>query len=311
MRPLSRLCRVTVMPLAAAMAALLSPVPSAAPAAAATPARYTVTDLGSLGTGDYGVATAVNNAGTVVGYSYATPYSPRAFRWSAGVLTDLGTEPGGQLSWANAINDAGQIAGTADRTAGGYGYPVRWSASGVLQDLGGPIVNRLGVGNGVDPAGRVVGGQRPPDSEGNPLAILYDQAGNQTLLGNPPQSLGAATGINARGQIVGGPAFVWQNGTVTMLPGLAGSTGGQVATAINVSGMIVGSAGQASGAGSDAVVWKGGAITDIGTVDGIRLSRAKRGERGRAGRGYRRPGLLAVRFAARLGLAGRQHDHRA
>jgi len=122
------------------------------------------------------------------------------------------------VSWANAVNDAGQVAGQADRQPGGYGYPVRWSANGVLTDLGGPILNRLGVGNGIDPAGRVVGGQRPADSEGNPIAILYDAAGNQTLLGNPPESLNAATAINARGQIVGSPAFVWQNGTLTHLP---------------------------------------------------------------------------------------------
>jgi probable HAF family extracellular repeat protein len=281
MRPISRLRRLTVAPFAAipltvACAALLSPVPFAAPAAAATPARYTITDLGSLGTGDYSVATAVNNAGMVVGYSYATPFTPRAFRWSAGTLTDLGTEPGGSLSWAKAVNDAGQVAGIADRTAGGYGYPVRWSASGVLQDLGGPIVNRLGVGNGIDPAGRVVGGQRPADSEGNPIAILYDQAGNQTLLGNPPESLGAANGINVRGQIVGNPAFLWQNGTVAFLPGFPGSTVGETATAINVSGQIVGSAGV--GFGSQATLWKGAgsaAVTDIGTVDGIQYSEAK------------------------------------
>ena len=235
MRPIRRLRRLTVLPLAVA---LFSPVPFAAPAAAATPARYTVTDLGSLGTGDYSVATAVNNAGTVVGYSNPTSLLVHGFRWSAGTLTDLGAESGG-YSWANAINDAGQVAGTSVRTVGGYGYPVRWSADGLLQDLGGPVVNRLGVGNGIDPAGRVVGGQRPADSQGNPIAILYDQAGNQTLLGNPPESLGAANGINARGQIVG------SSEVPDTLP-----------------------------SGSHAVTWKGGAPTDIGTVDGLRLSQA-------------------------------------
>src|SRR5690348_7803984 len=45
----------------------------AAPVASAAAARYAITDLGSLGTGDLSVATAINNAGQVVGYSNPTP----------------------------------------------------------------------------------------------------------------------------------------------------------------------------------------------------------------------------------------------
>ena len=54
--------------------ALLVLAALAVPAAYATTgtARYTVTDLGALGTGDFSVATAVNNAGQVVGYSNPT-----------------------------------------------------------------------------------------------------------------------------------------------------------------------------------------------------------------------------------------------
>ncbi len=245
----------------------LAPTPPA-------PSRYAITDLGSFA-GDYSDALAINNAGVVVGNSYATPGIPHAFRWTAGTLTDLGIEPAGQASWANGINDAGQVAGTADRSVGGYAYPATWSASGVLTDLGGPVTNRLGVGNGIDPSGRVVGGQRAADSEGGPNAILYDQAGNPTNLGNPPDSLNAATAINARGQVVGSPAFVWQSGTLTMLPPIPGGfSSSSIATAINVGGQVVGAANNAANTGQDAVIWRNGAITDLGTIDGILTNEA-------------------------------------
>lgn len=255
--------------------ALAAPLPfAAAPAHAATTALFSITDLGA-GTGDDSSAAGINNAGVVVGSYQTSAGTIHGFRWTAGTFADLGAEPGGADSWANAINDAGQIAGTADRQGGGYGYPVRWSASGVITDLGGSITNRLGVGNAIDPLGRVAGGQRPADSEGSPIAILYDQAGNQTLLGNPPESLNAATGINARGQVVGGsPAFIWQAGSLTFLPGLPGVGGGQ-ALAINDNGVAVGSVPTpAVAGGTDAAVWQNGALTDLGTIDGIAYSQA-------------------------------------
>ena len=265
---------------AIACAALAVPFGTAASASTPTPvttptppSRYTVTDLGTLGTGDVSRATAINNAGVVVGDFYPTADTVHGFRWSAGTMTDLGVEPAGGTSFANAINDSGQIAGTADRTNGGYGYPVRWSATGVLQDLGGPLTNRLGEGDGIDPAGRVAGGQRPADSEGSALGILYDQAGTPTALGN----VGAATGINARGQLVGStPAYLWQGGTLTYLAGFPSAGTGPAAAAINSRGAIVGSTGLASG-DQVAVLWQPGspaAPVDLGTVDGLRYSQA-------------------------------------
>lgn len=280
MHPSGRRTTARAPRIAAVCIALLAPLPFAVPASAAAPAaaasRYTITDLGTLGTGSTSVANAVNNAGVVVGYSDVTPNGTQhAFKWSGGAMTDLGTEAGGGNSRANAVNDAGQVAGTADRMPGGYGYPVRWSAAGVIQDLGGPITNRLGVGNAIDPAGRVAGGQRPADSEDGPLAILYDQAGNPTELGTPPDSLNAAAGVNAQDEVVGSPAFTWHAGTLTMLPQLPGG-GGAAATAVNVSGQVVGAVAVPGPAGGlDAALWqKNGALTDLGTVDAIQYNQA-------------------------------------
>ena len=263
----------------AALAVAFLPALGTAPAAAhaATGAGlYSITDLGTLGSGNLSVANAINNAGVVVGYTDVTPGLPHAFRWTAGTMADLGIEPGGDDSVANAINDAGQVAGTADRQSGGFGYPVRWSASGALTDLGGTITNELGVGNAIDPAGRVAGGQRLASSEGNPVAELYNTDGTPAYLGNPPDSLGAATGINAVDQVVGSPAFIWKSGTLTMLPALAGvSAGSAGATAINISGKVVGWSGIPGSSGAEhAALWSGGAITDLGTIDAIAFNQA-------------------------------------
>ncbi|MEV4641193.1 hypothetical protein AB0J80_28015 [Actinoplanes sp. NPDC049548] len=232
-------------------------------ASAATAARYTITDLGSLGTGDLSVAKAVNNAGVVVGYSNPTGATVHGFTWSNGVLADLGTLPGGQFSWANAINDAGRIAGTATRPSTGYGYPVRWEASGAITDLGGTIDNALGVGNAIDPSGQVAGGQRPGGSEGGPLGTLYRADGSRVDLG---PDLGVANGINAVGQVVGDPSYVWQAGAARFLPGFSGDGSGR-ATAININGTVVGSAG--AGQGDLAVRWDGTAPVSLGSVAGI------------------------------------------
>lgn len=261
--------------LAVSVVSLLSVVvvPAAARAAAPT-VRYTIVEL-STPTGDTSEANGINNAGAVVGTVTTSNGLPRATKWNAsGARTDLGVLPGGSVSVANGINDAGQVAGSADRMSGGFAYPVRWNAAGVIQDLGGPQTNRLGSASAIDPAGRVAGGQRPASSEGDPVGIVYAVDGTPTELG---PDLGLARGINGRGQVVGGPGYVWRNGTVTHLPGLPGGpgTGSTVAYAINNNTEIVGSAATPAGTGTHAVYWRNGSIVDIGTVDGIQFSTAK------------------------------------
>jgi len=202
----------------------------------------------------------------VVGTFHPDAFHQHGFRWAGGVLTDLGTLAPGADSQANAVNDAGQIAGTASRSPGGFGYPVRWSSTGVVTDLGGPVANALGQGNGIDPAGRVVGGQRPDSSAGDPLATLYQVDGTRVNLGD----LGPAQDINARGQVVGGfPAFVWRNGTTTLLPVLP-TGNGAFANAINVRGDVVGFAfnGTPNG-GTSSVRWINGRIQELGGLGNL------------------------------------------
>src|SRR2546421_5234587 len=93
----------------------------------ATPRRYILKDLGTLGGPSSSLsfnAKILNNRGTVVGNSETStpdPFAPNClgpkcfvshgFKWQNGIRTDLGTLPGGSSSDANGINEPGQITG--------------------------------------------------------------------------------------------------------------------------------------------------------------------------------------------------------
>src|SRR5213595_446681 len=88
--PLAAL-RLSAAGLLAAVLLPASPTGAAPVEPAAAAARYAVTDLGVLPGGDLSSATAVNNAGHVVGYATTTGFQQRAFIWRGGALVDLGT----------------------------------------------------------------------------------------------------------------------------------------------------------------------------------------------------------------------------
>jgi probable HAF family extracellular repeat protein len=102
------------------------------PAAAAHP--FAIVDLGTLGGGS-STATAINDAGQVVGASETSTGSRHAFSWTqSSGMTDLGIPTGDPsippyASSAVAVNAAGQVAGT---TVSGYlaVYPVLWTRAG-------------------------------------------------------------------------------------------------------------------------------------------------------------------------------------
>jgi probable HAF family extracellular repeat protein len=79
------------------------------------------TSLGTLPGGSYSSANAINNAGTIVGYSTIANGDNHAFSYSNGNMTDLGTVAGFSNSVANGINSAGAVVGFAsDTTSTGY-----------------------------------------------------------------------------------------------------------------------------------------------------------------------------------------------
>jgi probable HAF family extracellular repeat protein len=220
---------------------------------------YLVTDLGVTAGFDSSYATAINQAGDVVGSERTADLVSHAFFWHNGVMTDLGTL-GGAGSWAWGINDFDQVVGAADTGAvdangNAIVHAFLWQ-NGVMTDLGtlgGPDSSAYGINN----AGQVVGrsNTRSVDVAGSPITDSFRwQNRVMTDLGIPNST---ATAVNDAGQVAGtayllgtvdADAYRWQAGTTTLLPtNVDWSTGRPTqlpafAYGINASGTVVGDA---------------------------------------------------------------------
>lgn len=93
----------------------------------------TMQEIGTLPGDVSSIATSINDAGQVVGYSVNSARKWRAFLWENGVIRDLGF-PDGVQSAAFGINNAGQIAGWSYDPSKTYGRAFVWQ-NGVLRDL--------------------------------------------------------------------------------------------------------------------------------------------------------------------------------
>ena len=215
-------------------------------------------DLGDWGN-EYSVATyatAINNRGQVVGYSYedyGVGEIHEAFLWYKGTLTNLGFDV------PSDINERGQVVGYGP--GGGPGF--LWE-NGVRTDLdmGGYAINN---------AGQIAG----QNNQGH--AAIWDKGRIIDLgtLGHEPGGfdLSLAYDINDRGQVVGFTtvqgetsthAFLWDKGVMTDL----GTLGGDYswAHAINNAGQIVGYSYTSEG--THAFLWDKGVMRDLGTAGG-------------------------------------------
>ena len=176
--------------------------------------------LGTLG-GLWGLATAINNNGLIVGRSTPTSLEPwfHAFAWQDGVMSDLGTL-GGLSSGAEDVNNNGWIVGYGDVPLLGDRHPALWR-DGNLIDLGSPPSRYYGVATGVNDNGEIVG-------------YHYDNFDQYQ-------------------------AFYWKEGKMTELAPLPGWPG-CIAQAINNHGIIVGSSTAIGGTSfaSKATYWKDG-----------------------------------------------------
>jgi probable HAF family extracellular repeat protein len=120
--------------------------------------------LVSLGTlGSTSVATRVNDAGQVVGYSTTPSGSTHAFSWTeAGGLVDLGTL-GGDTSSASAVSDAGEVVGYGTTASGEY-HAFVWTAAAGMIDLG-TLGGTSSAAVAVNGHGQIVGSARTANGD--------------------------------------------------------------------------------------------------------------------------------------------------
>jgi probable HAF family extracellular repeat protein len=207
--------------------------------------RYTLTDLGTLG-GASTQAADLSDAGQVVGYSTSSTAAARAFIWQAGTMTDPGTL-GGVSSYGNAVNGFGHVAGLSSMPVGS-GRAALWRDGGVVNltpDLANTVAS---TATAINDAGQVL-----IQFGGN--AFVWQNGSRVAIAGLGGGSTHPAD-INNLGQAVGSSyhpamtplglmqhAFLWQNG-VTIDLGVLPGDDDSGASAINSSGVVVGSSGR-------------------------------------------------------------------
>lgn len=199
-------------------------------------------DLGTLGTGHDAAATAINEQGQVIGYSYKDTTTPGgcflalsfqsvldmgAFIWDEQHgMRDLGNF-GGTCTMATALNNHGQVVGSSNVSGDLYQRPFIWE-NGMLRDLGGSLGGNGAGATRINEKGEVTGSANLPGDQ-TFHATLWRGVGQMTELGsvdNDPWAFGWA--INDKTQVVGisspasgtfdvSRAFLWEDGSLVDL----------------------------------------------------------------------------------------------
>jgi probable HAF family extracellular repeat protein len=223
-----------------------------ASAHAATAAPYSIVELGTLGEAptfalDVNYLRQVSGNSTITAAEAtsagATGSRLRAFSWSAGAMSNLGVLPGAttnQFGRGYALNDSGVVVGEFNNDASrAFVYdPMVGSMVGLTRLAGD---NDRGVAQDINNAGVIVGAS----------------------------SNGVAT--RATKWTFDGSAYIAED-----LGSIDGSTGTSArANAINQNGAVAGFSRDASVGTSQATLWDGGSVIDLGSLgDGLRFSQA-------------------------------------
>jgi len=298
MKSVKLMCATTMTLLAAL--ALSASLAAQTQAQKAPKARYTVTDLGSLG-GSLAQAGGITNTGWVEGFSLLPgDEAYHVFMWHRGVMTDIGTL-GGANSFAeyrpNNFGDAGGYSETSTPDPNGedfcgFGNPVICLAffwhNGVMTaqpTLGGNNAAGFGTNDWGEMAGMSENTTPEPTCGDSGQIFQYKpvvwKKGRirelPTLPGDP---VGQAIAINTWGQVIGvsGPCgtgnfgvnshmLLWQNGRAIALGNLGGEMG-NFTQDINNWGQVVGLSDLPGDTTFHGFLWQGGKMRDLGTLPG-------------------------------------------
>ena len=155
-----------------------------------------------------GQAVAVNNAGTVAGWSHALDATRHAVLWSSSaVIQDLGTPS----SEAIDINAAGQVIGSGPLGTAPF---YLWAPGSGVRNLNTELGALTSV-VAINDAGQIIGTYTA--SGGDSHAFLYTPGPGLLDLGTLGGATSAPTGLNNNGQVVGtsltsggvAHAFLW------------------------------------------------------------------------------------------------------
>jgi probable HAF family extracellular repeat protein len=212
-------------------------------------------DLGTLAGGSSSVATGINKARMVTGWSRVAGAGNHAFIYQDGTMTDLGTF-GGFRSYGMAINRAGHVAGAADRSDRSFRAFLHDGVT--MHDLGTLTDPGWSWANALNDAGEVVGRAGPGDVPFGPYRATLFSNGQVIDLGTLGGNHSEALAINNAGHIVGWStssgtnvgaqstkAFLYRNGQMISLVHRLDPVSGagwklRMATGINDAGQIVG-----------------------------------------------------------------------
>lgn len=192
-------------------------------------------DLGTLNGGTDAQAVLINERGQVVGDSYTSAAPSPSCAGAGFALTtgsfiwdkkkgmrDLGNL-GGTCTLVTDLNNRGQVIGASSLAGDQFQHAFLWE-NGSLQDLGGSLGGNNTAAFVINDHGQAVGLAAYP-GETIFHATLWKSVGEMTDLGTVgTDQCSYATGINNRGQVVGGSisvcntesfrAFLWEDGSI-------------------------------------------------------------------------------------------------
>jgi probable HAF family extracellular repeat protein len=173
-------------------------------------AQVTVADLGAL-TGASGTsqAFAINEQGTIVGFSIDSTGAVRAVTWVRRRLTALPVPSGTGASVALDVNVNGVAVGWR-RDASGRTRAVRWTGTTAVADLA-PTFNGDTTAEAINDRGEIVGWARPVG--GGKSAVRFANGGVVNVL--PPNPFGMSFAADISNRATGANSILGQTGSRT------------------------------------------------------------------------------------------------